>query len=166
MFLYTSLWCLTSAWPWQQFEKSECEQSLCQQHGATAINLIANSSSEAITLPGSSKPQLRPSGAGFARTASAAGTSPPSLFGLCLWSRQAISSNAPAIQTCFVVSKVRAVYYRWALWSRRTLQIFNHAKNNQRVTYIQRHKVSYESKKKGSLWFLEFLKLSWHSLYK
>lgn len=151
MFLYTSLWCLTSAWPWQQFEKSECEQSLCQQHGATAINLIANSSSEAITLPSSSKPQLRPSGADFARTASAAGTSPPSLFGLCLWSRQAISSNAPAIQTCFVVSKARAVYYRWALWSRRTLQIFNHAKNNQRVIYIHHHKVSYESKKRFTL---------------
>lgn len=147
MFLYTSPWCLTSAWPWPQFEKSECEQSLCQQHGATAINLIANSSSEAITGPGSSKPQRRPSGAGSARTASATGHCPP-LSWLCLWSRQAISSNAPAIQTCFVVSKARAVYYRWALWSRRTLQICNHAKNNQRVTYIHHHKVSYESKKK------------------
>lgn len=34
---------------------------------------------------------------------------PPPFF---LWSRQAISSNAQAIQTCFVVSKAKAVYYR------------------------------------------------------
>lgn len=81
------------------------------------INLMANSSSEAITLPGFSKPQLRALSGGFLCRpcpcfCEACFFSPPLYFQSCLWSRQAISSNAQAIQTCFVVSKAKAVYYR------------------------------------------------------
>lgn len=48
----------------------------------------------------------------FAGHAPASVRFPPPLFAGFLWSRQAISSNAQAIQTRFVVLKAKAVYYR------------------------------------------------------